>query len=228
MVFKKLFQGLAKTRQKFSQSLKGLFTLGRRLDDDFIEELEEVLYSSDMGATAVKVIDEVRRAYKSREIKTTEEVYEFLKERGYLDLETLIHEGREDEWKQYRQADAAIDPVAIEALFARNLKVFVHLCRALGSTPVLMTQPNNGEDTKAMIYKISVFEAHARFNEVIRRVAAQEGADLIDLAKEAADPKYFYDFVHFNNYGSTSAARVIIHHFLARLKKPAEAKPPGE
>lgn len=81
MVFKKLFKGLSKTREKLASGLKGLFSLGRDLDDDFIEELEEVLYTSDMGGTAVTVIDEVRAAYKSREIKTTDDVYQFLKER---------------------------------------------------------------------------------------------------------------------------------------------------
>ncbi|MHC4943193.1 MAG: signal recognition particle-docking protein FtsY [Planctomycetota bacterium] len=81
MVFKKLFKGLTKTREKFTSGLKGLFSLGRDLNDDFIEELEEVLYGSDMGSTALKVIEEVREAYKSREIKTTDEVYELLKSR---------------------------------------------------------------------------------------------------------------------------------------------------
>ena len=52
MVFKKLFKGLAKTREKISSGLKDLFSGNRRLDDDFIEELEEVLYTSDMGSTA--------------------------------------------------------------------------------------------------------------------------------------------------------------------------------
>jgi fused signal recognition particle receptor len=81
MVFKKLFKGLTKTREKFTSGLKGLFSLGRDLNDDFIEELEEVLYGSDMGSTALKVIEEVREAYKSREVKTTDEVYELLKNR---------------------------------------------------------------------------------------------------------------------------------------------------
>lgn len=81
MVFKKLFKGLAKTREKLSSGLKDLFSMGRKLDDDFIEELEEVLYTSDMGSTAVKIIEDVRKAYRSREVKTTEEVYIFLKSR---------------------------------------------------------------------------------------------------------------------------------------------------
>ncbi|MFH2000887.1 MAG: signal recognition particle-docking protein FtsY [Planctomycetota bacterium] len=79
MVFKKLFKGLAKTREKLTSGLRELFSLGRKLDNDFIEELEEVLYSSDMGATAVKIIDRVRQAYKSKEIKSTEEVFDYLR-----------------------------------------------------------------------------------------------------------------------------------------------------
>ncbi len=81
MVFKKLFKGLTKTREKIASGIKGLFSIGRHLDDDFIEELEEVLYASDMGSTAVKVIEDVRAAYKAREVKTTDDVYEFLKHR---------------------------------------------------------------------------------------------------------------------------------------------------
>jgi fused signal recognition particle receptor len=81
MILKRLFKGLTKTREKLSFGLKTLFTLNRNLDDDFIEELEEVLYLSDMGSTAVRIIDAIKEAYKNREIKTTEEVFEFLKER---------------------------------------------------------------------------------------------------------------------------------------------------
>ncbi len=81
MVFKKLFKGLAKTREKIASGIKGLFAINRDLDDDFIEELEEVLYTSDIGSTAVNVIDEVRAAFKAKEIKTTGEVYDFLKKR---------------------------------------------------------------------------------------------------------------------------------------------------
>jgi fused signal recognition particle receptor len=80
MVLKRLFKGLAKTREKLSSGLRSLFSLERTLDDEFIDELEEVLYTSDMGATAVRAIDLIKEAYKSREIKSTGEVYDFLKE----------------------------------------------------------------------------------------------------------------------------------------------------
>jgi fused signal recognition particle receptor len=79
-MFKRLLKGLAKTREKLTSGLKSLFSINRTLDDEFIEELEEVLYLSDMGATAVRVIDKIKEAYRSREIKSTGEVFDFLKD----------------------------------------------------------------------------------------------------------------------------------------------------
>ncbi len=79
MVFKRLLKGLARTREKLTSGLKSLFSINRTLDDKFIEELEEVLYLSDMGATAVRVIDKIKEAYGNREINSTEEVCDFLK-----------------------------------------------------------------------------------------------------------------------------------------------------
>jgi signal recognition particle GTPase len=81
LMFKKLVEGLKKTRDKLTAGLKGLFSLRRDLDDAFIEELEEVLYQSDMGTTTKTIIDSLREAYKKREVKTTEQVYDLLKVR---------------------------------------------------------------------------------------------------------------------------------------------------
>ncbi|MCB9881525.1 MAG: signal recognition particle-docking protein FtsY [Planctomycetes bacterium] len=79
MVFKKLFQGLKKTRDKLSTSLKSLF--GRRkLDDEFIEDLEEILYSADLGTTASHVIERIQQAYRKKEIREVAEVQTYLSE----------------------------------------------------------------------------------------------------------------------------------------------------
>jgi len=79
MIFKRLFKGLAKTREKLTSRLKTLFSINRTLDDDFIDELEELLYLSDMGGTAVRVIDRIKDAYAAGEIKNSGEVFDFLK-----------------------------------------------------------------------------------------------------------------------------------------------------
>ena len=87
MVFGKLTRalknGLQKTREKVVGGLKAALPFGRDLDDDLIEEMEEYLYTADMGPrTVARITEAVRDAYKSKEIKTTDECFSFL--RGYL------------------------------------------------------------------------------------------------------------------------------------------------
>jgi fused signal recognition particle receptor len=79
--FGKIRAGLQKTREKLSRSLEGIFSIGRKLDQDLIDELEEKLIAADMGpATAVRIIDEVRSAYKARRFTDPQGLYVFLKE----------------------------------------------------------------------------------------------------------------------------------------------------
>ncbi len=79
-LFSKLKAGLKKTRDKFSTGMKSILTIGRNLDDELLEELEEKLHTSDMGpTTAMALMERVTKAYKAREIKTTDDVMPFLK-----------------------------------------------------------------------------------------------------------------------------------------------------
>ena len=66
--FKRLKSGLAKTREKLGAQVTGLFGAGRKLDEEFYEELETVLISADVGVTATThLIDSLRaRARKER------------------------------------------------------------------------------------------------------------------------------------------------------------------
>ena len=81
MVLGKLFSGLKKTRERLSSGLSRLFTLGRKLDDDLLDELEEVLYTSDMGPLGSELVDELKESYRKREISSTDEVMPFLRTR---------------------------------------------------------------------------------------------------------------------------------------------------
>ena len=79
-LFNKLKAGLKKTRDKFSTGMKSILAIGRNLDDELLEELEEKLHTSDMGpTTAMALMERVTKAYKAREIKTTDDVMPFLK-----------------------------------------------------------------------------------------------------------------------------------------------------
>ena len=56
--FDKLKQGLGKTKTSFDEKINNVFSAFRKVDEDFLEELEEVLIMSDIGMdTSVKIVD---------------------------------------------------------------------------------------------------------------------------------------------------------------------------
>ncbi|MDE7376027.1 MAG: signal recognition particle-docking protein FtsY [Muribaculaceae bacterium] len=56
-----LDKGLEKTKTGFFSKLKRLFVGKRTIDDDFLDELEEILITSDVGTeTTLKIIDRIR------------------------------------------------------------------------------------------------------------------------------------------------------------------------
>jgi len=76
----KVKAGLKKSREKISGSFKGVLTLGRRIDEGLLDELEERLISDDLGVeTALQIIEDLREAWKDKKIGSAEEVVPFLK-----------------------------------------------------------------------------------------------------------------------------------------------------
>ncbi|MFK7742338.1 MAG: signal recognition particle-docking protein FtsY [Planctomycetota bacterium] len=78
MVFGKLFKALKKTRDVLTSGLSRLFK-GRQLDEAFLEELEEVLYNSDLGPLGTDIVNDLKESYRKKEVSKTEEVPEFLR-----------------------------------------------------------------------------------------------------------------------------------------------------
>lgn len=77
---------LSKTRDKISSSLTAVLSLGRDIDDELINKLEETLVSDDIGVEATeRIISDLRQAYKERKIAKTDDIIPFLKEdiKGY-------------------------------------------------------------------------------------------------------------------------------------------------
>lgn len=69
-LFDKLFSGLRKTRETMDENLADIFSADS-IDDDFYEELEELLILSDVGVKATdNIIDGLKAEVKSRHIKT--------------------------------------------------------------------------------------------------------------------------------------------------------------
>lgn len=79
--FGRLAAGLSKTRKQIANGFDALFSGFSGIDDDFYEELEEILIMADLGmATTEAVIEDLKALVKERHIKDPGECRELLKE----------------------------------------------------------------------------------------------------------------------------------------------------
>ncbi len=78
--FGKLFGALKKTKETLSKKLTALFT-GDKIGEDFYEELEEILITSDISVkTAMEIVDDLRDKMIDEKVKDKEYVVKSLKE----------------------------------------------------------------------------------------------------------------------------------------------------
>ena len=79
--FDKLKQGLNKTKESINEKINDVFSNFRKVDENFLEELEEVLIMSDIGIeTSTKIISNLRERIKKEKIEDEEQVKEALRE----------------------------------------------------------------------------------------------------------------------------------------------------
>ncbi len=67
-ILDKLKSRLGRTRTKLADGITGLFRGGRKIDQALFGELEELLYTADLGATASEVTTELARLHRRGEI----------------------------------------------------------------------------------------------------------------------------------------------------------------
>ena len=79
-VLRSLSDGLAKTRKGFADSI-GSLILGEKINDAFLDELEEALIASDVGVeTTSLVLKDLHERFKRKELSTPAQVKERLKQ----------------------------------------------------------------------------------------------------------------------------------------------------
>jgi fused signal recognition particle receptor len=79
--FDKLKNGLSKTKNSFDEKINNVFNNFRKVDEDLLEELEEALIMSDVGAqTSTKIISNLRDRIKKEKIENEEDVRNALRE----------------------------------------------------------------------------------------------------------------------------------------------------
>ena len=79
--FDKLKNGLNKTKTSFDEKINNVFKNFRKVDEDFLDELEEILIMSDIGMdTSIKIISSLRVRIKKEKIQDEEDVKQALRE----------------------------------------------------------------------------------------------------------------------------------------------------
>ena len=93
--FAKLQAGLTKTRDNIARGIDNVFSGNSVIDEDFYEELEEVLIMGDIGINATsRILDELRQQVKEEHITDPEKCRALL---------------LQDIWKQMRMDEGAYD-----------------------------------------------------------------------------------------------------------------------
>ncbi|ANY69701.1 signal recognition particle-docking protein FtsY [Paenibacillus sp. BIHB 4019] len=97
-------EGLTKTRTAFVEKVEELITRRKKIDEEFYEELEEILIGADVGVnTVMKLIDELRAEVKKRKIEDAADLQPVLSEK----LVELL-KGDDNEKTALRMSDSGI------------------------------------------------------------------------------------------------------------------------
>lgn len=74
-VFGRFQKGLKKTREGVFGKLNRIFTAKRKIDDDLLEEIEEILIAGDVGVdTTLDIIDKIKQRVHSEKYETSDEL----------------------------------------------------------------------------------------------------------------------------------------------------------
>lgn len=80
-LFEKIKSGLLKTKESMVKRIDGFISSFTKIDEEFFEELEEILITCDIGvATSVKICDELRKKVKEKGITDPIDIKSEMKE----------------------------------------------------------------------------------------------------------------------------------------------------
>ena len=165
--FKRLVSGLSKTRDNIVSGIDSIFHGFSQIDDDFYEELEEVLIMGDLGVKATyAILDDLKRKVKEQHIKEPIECKELLIEsiKEQMEVGETAYEFEE-----------------------RTSAVLVIGVNGVGKTTTIgkLAGKLRDQNKKVVLAAADTFRAAA--GEQLREWANRANADLIG-GQEGADP----------------------------------------
>lgn len=174
-IFDSIKRGLKKTSEKLGNNVNKVFANFRKVDEELLEELEETLIISDVGMqTSLKIVDELRKNIKLKNLKEVDEVKDELVS---ILIETIDVEDREKELEKEKKIEE------------NNLTkcILVIGVNGVGKTTSIAKLANNykNEGKKVLLVPADTFRAAAV--EQITEWANRVGVDISD-AKEGEDP----------------------------------------
>ena len=165
--FEKLVAGLGKTRDNIVSGMDSIFHGFSRIDDDFYEELEEVLIMGDLGVQATyDILDDLKAKVKEKHIKEPMECRELLIEsiKEQMDIGETAYE------------------------FENHTSVVMVIgVNGVGKTTTIgkLAGKLRAEDKKVVIAAADTFRAAA--GEQLKEWADRAGVDIVS-GKEGSDP----------------------------------------
>ena len=170
----KIKTGLTKTRQNFSDNLKKVLGTGRKIDENLLNEIEELLITADIGVdTTEQIIDSLRKRVKTEKYENGEELYKLLRE----EIQKIMIESPSAQNDKLYELDENKKPYVILVIGVNG----VGKTTTIGK--LAYNYKNNGKDV--IIGAADTFRAAA--NEQLEIWAERAGVDIVQQ-QQGADP----------------------------------------
>lgn len=131
----KFKHGLEKTRTSFSGKINELVARYRKIDEDFFEDLEEILIGADVGvSTVMELVDELKEEVRLRNLKDTEEIQPVISEK----LASLLEKNDKDTALRLQEGLSVILVVGVNGVGkTTSIGKLAHYLKGQGKSVVL-------------------------------------------------------------------------------------------